>query len=90
VRQLNPLNPSAPFFHIVHASLMSQESKKFPLRSIPLCFVNLINMISTGRDWGKEAQTPSACGIPHRGATSLGTGYSADSRAGGLPASDAD
>ena len=32
---------------------MSPESQKFPLRSIPPCFVNLNNMISTGRDWGK-------------------------------------
>ena len=35
---------SCGMFHIVHASLMSQESQKFPLCSIPLCFVNLTNM----------------------------------------------
>jgi hypothetical protein len=34
VRQLNARNLSAAFFRIVHASLMSQESQKFPLGSI--------------------------------------------------------
>jgi len=29
---------------------MSKESQKFPLRSIPLCFVNLINLITAGWD----------------------------------------
>jgi hypothetical protein len=51
--------------HIVRAYLMSQESEKFPLGFIPLRFVDLINMISSGRDWGKETQTPSACPRPY-------------------------
>jgi hypothetical protein len=45
---------------------MSQESEKFPLGFIPLAFLwILINMISTGRDLGKETQTPSACPRPY-------------------------
>jgi hypothetical protein len=45
VRQFNALIPSAAFFQIVHASLMSKVRKKFPHpRSISLCFVNLITM----------------------------------------------
>src|SRR5215472_3851310 len=51
--------------HIVHAYLMSQESQKFPFGFIPPTFLWISNMISTGRGWGKETQTPSACPRPY-------------------------
>jgi len=52
--------------HIVRAYLMSQESEKFPLGFIPPAFfVDLINMISSGWDWGKETQTPFTCPRPY-------------------------
>jgi hypothetical protein len=38
MRQLNPCNPSAASFIIVHASLMSPESQKFPRRSFSPAF----------------------------------------------------
>jgi hypothetical protein len=38
--------------HVVHDSLMSQQSEKFPLTSF--CFTTLIKMICTGWDWSKE------------------------------------
>jgi len=47
-------------FHIVHASLMSQQSQEFLLFSIFPVFSESHRLISTGRDWGKETQTPLA------------------------------
>jgi len=86
VRQLNPRNPSATFFRSFIFFNVTREPK-VPAPFL-LCFVSLIDMISIGRNWGKGTQTPSARRIPHRGATSLGTGYPVDSRAGDLRASE--
>ena len=79
MRQLNARNLSAAFFRIVHASLMSQESQKFPLGSIFPVFceshlfetqtpfqrlVEILGILLLGGVWGGAGRTPAFKTVP--------------------------